>query len=387
MMEFKGYRRDNGRIGTRNYVGIISTVVCANEVAEKISSQVLGTVPFLHQQGCCQTPLDINRVTNVLIGLGRNPNLASVLLVSLGCESVELEAVVKGISQTGKKVETVTIQDIGGVARTVAEGVLRAGEMVRDASRLERTVCTAGDLVLGLKCGSSDTTSGLFPNPALGIASDILVKAGGTSILGETTEFIGAEHLLAARAKNETIGKEIIALVRRMEDRAKAVGCDMRGGQPTGGNIKGGLTTIEEKSLGAIAKSGKSPIEAVYEYGVTPEQKGLVVMDSPGREPEILTGLAAAGCNLICFATGRGAPQGFPFVPVIKITGNRITWDKLRDHMDIDVSSIMDGSETLPDAGKRIFLEMMEVASGKLTKAEINGYTKAMDIYVVGPVI
>jgi len=387
MMEFKGYRRDNGRIGTRNYIGVISTVVCANEVAEKISSQVLGTVPFLHQQGCCQTPLDIHRVTNVLIGLGRNPNLASVLLVSLGCESVELEAVVKGISQTGKSVETVTIQEVGGSARAVAEGVLLAVEMARDASRLERTVCPAGDLVLGLKCGSSDTTSGLFSNPALGIASDLLVKAGGTSILGETTEFIGAEHLLAARAKNKTVGDGIIELVRRMEDRAKAVGCDMRGGQPTGGNIKGGLTTIEEKSLGAIAKSGHSPIEAVYEYGVTPEQKGLVVMDSPGREPELLTGLAAAGCNLISFATGRGAPQGFPFVPVIKITGNRVTWDKLRDHMDIDVSSIMEGIETLPSAGKRIFQEMMEVASGKLTKAEICGYTKAMDIYVVGPVI
>jgi altronate dehydratase large subunit len=387
MMEFKGYRRENGKVGTRNYVGVISTVVCANEVAEKISSQVLGTVQFLHQQGCCQTPLDINRVTNVLIGLGRNPNLASVLLVSLGCESVDLETVVKGISQIGKSLKTVTIQEAGGSARAVAEGVLLAEEMARDASRLERTVCPAGDLILGLKCGSSDTTSGLFSNPALGIASDLLVKAGGTSILGETTEFIGAEHLLAARAKNKTIGEGIIEFVRRMEDRAKAVGCDMRGGQPTGGNIKGGLTTIEEKSLGAIAKSGHSPIEAVYDYGVTPEQKGLVVMDSPGREPEILTGLAAAGCNLICFATGRGAPQGFPFVPVIKITGNRVTWDKLRDHMDIDVSSIMEGIETLPGAGKRIFQEMMEVASGKLTKAEICGYTKAMDIYVMGPVI
>ena len=386
-MEFKGYRRDHGKVGTRNYIGVISTVVCANEVAEKISSQVLGAVPFLHQQGCCQTPFDINRVTNVLIGLGRNPNLASVLLVSLGCESVELGTVVEGISQTGKRVETVTIQEIGGSAKTVAEGVSLAEEMAGDASRSERTVCTAGDLVLGLKCGSSDTTSGLFPNPALGIASDLLVKAGGTSILGEVTEFIGAEHLLAARAKDKKVGEGILELVRRMEDRAKAAGCDMRGGQPTGGNIKGGLTTIEEKSLGAIAKSGHSPIEAVYDYGVTPEQKGLVVMDSPGREPEIMTGLAAAGCNVICFATGRGAPQGFPFVPVIKITGNTVTWDKLRDHMDINVSSIMEGTETLPGAGKRIFQEMMEVASGKLTKAEICGYTKSMDIYVVGPVI
>lgn len=283
--------------------------------------------------------------------------------------------------------DQVKIHEIGGSARAVSDGVLLAEEMVRDASRLERTMCPAGDIVLGLKCGSSDTTSGIFSNPALGIASDLLVKAGGTSILGETTEFIGAEHLLAARAKNKKVGEKIIEIVHRMEERAKAVGCDMRGGQPTGGNIKGGLTTIEEKSLGAIVKSGHSQIEAVYDYGVPPEQKGLVVMDSPGREPEILTGLAAAGCNLICFTTGRGAPQGFPFVPVIKITGNRVTWNKLRNHIDIEVSSIMEGIETLATAGKRIFQEMIEVASGKLTKAEICGYNKAMDIYVVGPVI
>ena len=165
------------------------------------------------------------------------------------------------------------------------------------------------------------------------------------------------------------------------------MGADIRGGQPTRGNIEGGLTTIEEKSLGAIAKAGNAPVQAVYEYGVAPQVKGLVVMDSPGREPELLTGLAAAGCNVIAFTTGRGAPQGFPFVPVIKITGNEITWNKLRDHMDMDVSAVMDGEETLPEAGKRIFEEIVDVASGKLTKAEISGYVKAMDIYTVGPVI
>jgi len=205
--------------------------------------------------------------------------------------------------------------------------------------------------------------------------------------LGETTEFIGAEHLLAERAQNEAVAKKIIELVQRIEARAMAVGCDMRGGQPTGGNIKGGLTTIEEKSVGAIAKSGHSTIKAVYEYGVAPQTKGLVIMDSPGREPEILTGLAAAGCNIIAFSTGRGAPQGFPFVPVIKITGNEHTWKKLQDHMDINVSGIMQGTESLPDSGKRILNEILEFASGKLTKAEILGYNKCMNIYVTGPVI
>lgn len=386
-MEFNGYRRSNGLVGTRNYVGILSTVVCANEVVDAISRQVQRTASFMHQQGCCQTPVDIKRVNETLIGLGSNPNLASVLLVSLGCESTDLNDVAKAISKPGKRVETVVIQDVGGAARSIAEGVLLAQDMVQEASKMERLPCPVSELVLGLKCGSSDTTSGLAPNPALGITSDLLVEAGGTSILGEVTEFIGAEHLLAQHAKDPQIGQEIIGLVQRMEDRAKSVGADIRGGQPTGGNIKGGLTTIEEKSLGAIAKAGNAPIQAVYEYGIVPQVRGLVVMDSPGREPEILTGLAAAGCNVIAFTTGRGAPQGFPFVPVVKITGNRVTWDKLRDHMDVDVSAVMEGKESLPEAGKRIFQEMLEVSSGRLTKAEISGYNKAMDIYVVGPVI
>jgi altronate dehydratase large subunit len=341
----------------------------------------------MHQQGCCQTPVDIKRVNETLIGLGSNPNLASVLLVSLGCESTDLDLVASAISKTGKRVETIGIQETGGAARSTAEGALLAQSMVQEASKLEREPCPVSDLVLGLKCGSSDTTSGLAPNPALGIASDLVVKAGGTSVLGEVTEFIGAEHLLARHARDPRIGQAILDLVKRMEDRAKSVGADIRGGQPTGGNIKGGLTTIEEKSLGAIAKAGNAPIQAVYEYGVPPRVKGLVVMDSPGREPEILTGLAAAGCNMIAFTTGRGAPQGFPFVPVVKITGNRITWDKLRDHMDVNVSAVMEGAESLPEAGERIFQEMIEVASGRLTKAEISGYTKSMDIYMVGPVI
>jgi altronate dehydratase large subunit len=386
-MEFQGFRRKDGSVGTRNYIGILSTVVCANEVADGISRHVEGTTAFMHQQGCCQTPVDITQVNETLIGLGKNPNLAAVLLVSLGCESTAVEEVAKAISEAGKRVETIVIQDIGGAARSVAEGILLAQDMVQAASKIERTTFPVSDLVLGLKCGSSDTTSGLAPNPALGIASDLIVEAGATSILGEVTEFIGAEHLLARHAKDEHIGNQILDLVKRMENRAKSAGEDIRGGQPTGGNIKGGLTTIEEKSLGAIAKAGTAPIQAVYEYGVAPRVKGLVVMDSPGREPELLTGLAAAGCTVIAFTTGRGAPQGFPFVPVIKITGNEVTWNRLRDHMDINVSAVIEGEETLPDAGKRIFLEILEVASGTLTKAEISGYTKAMDIYTVGPVI
>ncbi len=386
-MEFLGYEREQGGVGTRNYVGILSTVICGNEVAEKIASQVKGATAFLHHQGCCQTPVDINRVNDALIGLGKNPNLAAVLLVSLGCESTNIHLVADAISATGKRVETILIQEEGGAARSTAQGILLAQSMATEASEQKREPFPLSELVLGLKCGSSDTTSGLSANPVVGILSDLIVEAGGTSILGEVTEFIGAEHLLAKHAKDEETARKMLALVDRMENRAIQMGFDIRGGQPTGGNIKGGLTTIEEKSLGAIAKAGNAPFQAVYEYGVKPDVKGLVVMDSPGREPEILTGLAAAGANVIAFTTGRGAPQGFPFVPVIKLTGNEKTWKNLIDHMDFTVSSVMEGTESLEEAGKRLLGELVDVASGKMTKAEISGYTSSMDIYMVGPVI
>jgi altronate dehydratase large subunit len=387
MLEFEGYRRPDGQVGTRNYVGVFSTVVCANEVAEDIARQVDGAVSFTHHQGCCQTPVDLKRVNEVLIGLGGNPNLAAVLLVSLGCESTAVAEVVAGIAKTGKRVETIAIQEHGGAARTRAEGTLIVQDMVAEASSQKSERFPISELVLGMKCGSSDTTQGLSATPVIGVASDRIVAAGGTTILGEITEFIGAEHIVARHAETPEIGKQILALVERMENRAKAVGCDMRGGQPTGGNIKGGLSTIEEKSLGAIAKAGTAPIRAVYEYGVRPQVKGLVVMDSPGREPEILTGLAAAGCNVIAFATGRGAPQGFPFVPVVKLTGNALTWERMRDHMDMSVAGVIDGTESIPQAGERLLERIVEVASGARTRSEITGYTRAMDIYVTGPVI
>ncbi len=386
-MKFLGYRRANGKVGTRNYVGILSTVVCANEVARAIADKVDGAVAFSHQQGCCQTPIDLQRVTKTLSGLGCNPNLASVLLIGLGCEGTKMPEVKEAIEASGKQVECIFIQEEGGAAKTIARGVLLAQQMAVEASAMKSEECSAVDLVLGLKCGSSDTTSGLVSNPALGVTVEQLVKENATVVMGEVTEFIGAEHILAGQAKDEQTGKKILDLVERMEARAKAMGVDMRGGQPTPGNIEGGLTTIEEKSLGAIAKAGRAVVQEVYDYGETPQVKGLVVMDSPGREPEILTGLAAAGCNVITFTTGRGAPQGFPFVPVIKITGNEKTWKHLNDHIDLSVHQVMDGDESLASAGRRIYDAIEKTSSGTKTKAEISGYVQAMDIYVTGPVI
>ncbi len=384
---FEGYRRPDGSVGTRNFVGVISTVVCSNNVTRSIVSRVPGAAFFTHQQGCCQTPVDIEKVNRTLISLGLNPNLHSVLLVSLGCESTDVGRVAEMISKTGKRVEIVEIQGSGGASNAINQGVLLTEKLVREASKIQRETCEISDLVLGLKCGSSDTTSGLISNPALGRVVDLLIDNGGSAVLGETTECIGAEHILVTHAANKELGDRILRYVERIENRAKSIGVDMRGGQPTGGNIKGGLTTIEEKSLGAIAKAGKSIIKDVFEYGDRVLVKGLSVMDSPGREPELLTGLAASGCNVIAFTTGRGAPQGFPFVPVVKITGNSNTARTLSQHIDVDVSPVLEGKIGLEEAAKNILSSLCSFASGEFTQAEVCGYGDSMDIYVTGPVI
>ena len=241
--------------------------------------------------------------------------------------------------------------------------------------------------MLGVKCGASDTTSGLTANPAVGAACDVLIDQGGTCIFGETTEFIGAEHILARRAVSKHVADRIYEIVARIERRAMATGYDMRGGQPTSGNIAGGLTTIEEKSLGAIIKAGTKPIRGVLEYGQRPTGNGLFIVDTPGREPEFLTALAAAGAQIIAFTTGLGAPQGFPFVPVLKITGNADTFDRLREHMDMLVDPVHEEASDTTRSGQAIFGQVLAVASGQLTRAEITKYGSFPNIFSIGPVL
>jgi altronate dehydratase large subunit len=386
-MSFLGFPRPDGQVGIRNHIGIISTVICANDVTLKIAQQVDGAVAFLHDQGCCQTPIDLNQVTKTLINLGKNPNLAGVLLVSLGCESVLLEEIRKETATSGKPVKTLSIQKIGGMLPAIAEGCRIAQGMVIAASAIRRETFDDSHLSVGVKCGASDTTSGLISNPAAGAAFDLICDHGGTCVFGETTEFLGAEHILMRRAANPGVAKKIEKIVTRMEKRAEMMGVDMRGGQPTTGNIKGGLTTIEEKSLGAIVKGGTRPIKDVYEYGDQITRKGLFVMDSPGREPEFLSGIAATGVQLIIFSTGIGAPQGFPFVPVLKISGNPQTQKCLADHIDKVIQLPEKGADSLAQAGQDLFDEIKAIASGKKTKAEVLGYGQFSNIFTVGPVI
>jgi len=308
-------------------------------------------------------------------------------VVSLGCESVSADKIAEGIAKSGKPVEKIVIQKVGGVTAAVAQGSLLAQAMAIEASKIEREEFPDSELVLGVKCGASDTTSGLLSNPATGVACDLVIDNGGTCIFGETTEFMGAEHILTRRAATPQVANRIMDIVARMERRATAMGFDMRGGQPTTGNIAGGLTTIEEKSLGAIAKGGTKPIKEVYEYGERPQGRGLFIVDTPGREPEFLTALGAAGAQVIIFTTGLGAPQGFPFVPVIKVTGNPITYERLPEHLDVFVELTEEAGVGIAQAGKALYQEALAVASGKQTKAETIGYGNFPNIFTIGPVI
>lgn len=383
-----GYSRAVGYAGARNYIAVVPTVGCVNEVARRIADAVDEARPMLHHQGCCQLPTDVRAVTNVLTGVCRNANVAGVVLVSLGCESVNGEEIVAEV-QSEKPVTLVRVQSLGGIAATVEKGVEAARGLAGELSAA-RIEVPLSELVVGVKCGASDTTSGLASNTAVGAAVDMLINEGATVIFGETTEVIGAEHVLLRRASNDAVGRRLLEYARAMEGRAEALGVDMRGGQPTEGNIRGGLTTIEEKSLGAIVKSGASSITGVIDYGERPAGPGLYFMDSPGREMEFLTGLASAGCQVMLFSTGIGAPQGFPLAPVVKISGNRNTCRTLNEYIDLDVSGIIMADESVENAGVRLLECTQAVFSGQAVKTEILGYDRAgvnSNIYTIGPTI
>jgi altronate dehydratase large subunit len=387
MDTFLGFLRPDGRAGTRNYLAIIPTVFCANEAAMAIARKFKSARPLLHHQGCAQLKPDSDRVTQTLISLGANPNVGAVLLIGLGCESVSLQEVYQGLKARGQKVEKVSIQGIGGMKKAARRGIELAAKLDQFLSRMKRKPVPASRLAVGIKCGSSDTTSGLVSNPATGKATDLLLAQGGAVIFGETTEFIGAEHLLARRAVSREVASKILHIVTRMEDRVKALGFDMRGANPTPGNIRGGLTTIEEKSLGAICKSGSRAIDGVLEYGESIPGRGLYALDSPGKEAEIMTGLSAAGANVIVFSTGGGAPQGYPIVPVIKVAGNPAKIRVMKDHIDLDASGVLTGQTTIDDVGRRIYEGLLAVGSGKKVKAETLKYDQTVEIYTTGPTI
>ena len=391
MYSFQGYRRPDGRFGSRNLVAVIPSVICANDVGQAICRQVQGTIGYFHHQGCCQLPLDLKRVTDVLSNLGQSPNVAAALVISLGCEGTDQNRIVEEIRATGKPVEIIRIQELGGTSRAIQAGIDAAGRLVRQISGLQRETADISELTMAIKCGASDTTSGMASKCVIGYVADKLVDLGATVVFGETTEFLGGEHILANRAvggADGSVGQKIYQIVDEMEKRAMAVGEDMRGGQPTPGNIAGGLSSIEEKSLGAIVKSGHRPIQGVLEYCDRIDgKKGLWIKDSPGREPEILTGMAATGAQCMMFSTGRGAPQGFPSMPVIKICGNPNTYEHMKYDMDLNAGRIILGEKSIEEVGEEAFALLLQVLNGQMTKNEALGYYGSMDIFCLGPVI
>nr|MDO8135578.1 UxaA family hydrolase [Candidatus Njordarchaeum guaymaensis] len=381
-MSFMGYKRPDRSVGVRNHVAVMSTVMCANEVVLRIVDQAKGTVPLIHNQGCGEYAF---MPYNTLAGLGKNPNVAALLVVGLGCEFINPRSLAKDIARSGKPVECIVIQEVGGSRKAIEQGVKIVQKMAEQTKELRREPAELSNLMLALECGGSDTTSGIAANPALGKAADMVVKAGGTVILAETLELIGTQRVLARRAVDEKAARQIMKVIGKMEERmteAFPVPVPLL----TPGNVQGGLTTVEEKSLGDSYKAGTSPIQGVLEYAQTPKKKGLWIMDEVGYDPESVTGMVAAGAQVVAFTTGLGTPSTFPIAPVTMITGNPTTYGKLKDDIDINAGTIIEGKEAIDDVGKRIYDEILAVASGKATKTDALGHRGSFAIYWPWPI-
>ena len=388
---FMGYRRADGRVATRNYIGILSSVNCSATAARAIADQfsrqshpsaladfphVDGVIALTHGSGCGMDSegQGLRILERTLAGYATHPNFAAVLVVGLGCEANQISAWLAHSSlKEGDTLRTFNIQDSGGTRKTVDKGVALVKAMLPRANEARREPCSASHITIGLQCGGSDGYSGISANPALGAAVDLLVAHGGTAILSETPEIYGAEHLLTRRAVRREVGEKLVSRIKWWEHYTRINDGEMNN-NPSPGNKAGGLTTILEKSLGAVAKGGTSNLQAVYEYAEPVTAHGFVYMDTPGYDPVSATGQVAGGANLICFTTGRGSAYGCAPSPSLKLSTNTALWNKQEDDMDINCGEIIDGSATIAGMGQRIFDAVLAAASGTPTKSESHGY-------------
>jgi len=369
-----GYRRPDGTVGVRNYLAILPSVICSSTVAQRVTELVPGSVATIHQYGCGQLGADAELFIRTMIGTGANPNVGAAIVLGLGCETAEAPLIAEGIAKTGKPVEVITIQECGGSIKTIQKGAELAHKLAAKLSTMTRAEVPLSELILATECGGSDTTSGLTSNPVVGVVADLVIEAGGTAMLSESPEFIGAEHIFARRARTPEVAEKLLAIVRQAEQDALSMGVSIRGANPAPGNIKGGLTTIEEKSLGCIYKGGTKPLEEVVGFAERPTQKGLIVMDTPGYDSVSVTGMVAGGAQVCLFTTGRGSPLGHPIAPVIKVCANPQTVEKMGDNFDFSCVPILEGTASIRELGEQLFDLTIEVINGKLTAAEILGH-------------
>ena len=383
---FEGYVRGDGRVGTRNFIAVITSVNCSATAGHRIAEHftpetfagypnVDGVAAFVHGTGCAMAHNSegFDNLQRVMWGYARNPNCAGVLMVGLGCESNQIDFLldVYGIER-GPLFRTMNIQQMGGLQRTVDAGVKIVGEMLPHANEVSRQKCDASHLTLALQCGGSDAWSGVTANPALGYAADLLVQNGGTAVLAETPEIYGAEHLLTSRARDEATADKLLQRIAWWEDYTARQGGSMDN-NPSPGNKAGGLTTILEKSLGAVAKSGTHTLEGVYRYGEAIDRKGFVFMDSPGYDPVSITGEIAGGCNIVAFTTGRGSVFGSKPAPCIKIATNSTMYNRMSDDMDVNAGAVLEDGASIETVGQEIFDLLLDVASGKPSLSEAQG--------------
>ena len=386
--EFKGYHRTDGEVGTRNYLGILTSVNCSGSVARFIaesaekcdwfvqSENIDGIVPIVHGTGCGMSNKHegYDTLFRTLSGYARHPNFAGILLIGLGCEVMQIPDLVgQDRVKNSENFQYMTIQQTGGTRKTIEAGVSILEEMAQDANKIQRTTAPVEHLTVALQCGGSDGYSGITANPALGIASDLLVQHGGTTILAETPEIYGAEHLLTRRAVSPEVGQQLVDRINWWEDYTARNQGEMDN-NPSPGNKRGGLTTILEKSLGAVAKGGRAPLAGFYKFAEIVDKKGFVFMDSPGYDPCSVTGQIASGANLVAFTTGRGSVSGYKPTPCIKLATNSDMYTRMADDIDINCGDIITENVSLEDKGNEIFETFIRIASGEKSKSESQGF-------------
>ena len=383
---FQGYRRRNGRAGTRNHIAVLSSVNCSATAARMIAGHfdtemlrefpnIDGVSAFAHGTGCGMAGdgEGFEALQRVMWGCARSPNVGGVLMVGLGCEINPISWLVEAHGlETGPLFQTMNVQEARGLRRAVEIGIRKVESMFPLVNRSVRTAIPASELRVALQCGGSDAWSGITANPALGHAVDTLVAAGGTAVLAETPEIYGAEHLLAKRASKREVGEKLVGCIRWWEEYTSRNGCTLDN-NPSPGNKAGGITTILEKSLGAVSKGGTTPLNGVFKYAEEISETGLTFMDSPGYDPASVTGQIAAGCNLVAFTTGRGSVFGSKPAPTIKIATNSEMYGRMPEDMDVDAGQILEGRKSVEEVGEEIYREFLAVASGKPTKSERQG--------------